>query len=60
MNEKRFGIEPEITAKIAKKNIKIYEVGVSYNPRTYKEGKKITWKDGLRVLYCIVKYSIFR
>jgi glycosyltransferase involved in cell wall biosynthesis len=57
--EKRFGIEPEITAKIAKiKNIRIYEVGISYYGRTYQDGKKIGWKDGFRAIYCIVKYNI--
>lgn len=57
--EKRFGIEPEITAKISKNNYKIFEVGISYNGRTYKEGKKIGWKDGFRAIYCIIKYNIF-
>lgn len=57
--EKRFGFEPEVTAKIAKiKGIRIYEVGISYYGRTYEEGKKINWKDGFRALYCIVKYGI--
>lgn len=57
--ESRFGFEPEITAKISKvKDIKIYEVGISYYGRSYAEGKKINWKDGLRALYCILKYSI--
>lgn len=57
IKEKRFGIEPEITAKLAKrKGIRIYEVGISYYGRTYEEGKKIGWKDGFRALYCIVKY----
>tara|TARA_B100001057_G_C22666549_1_gene878074 strand:+ start:201 stop:926 length:726 start_codon:yes stop_codon:yes gene_type:complete len=58
--ENRFGIEPEITAKIAKKKLKIYEVGVSYFGRTYAEGKKITWKDGLSALRCIFLYNLFR
>ena len=58
--ENRFGIEPEITAKIAKiPNIRIYEVGISYFGRTYEEGKKIGLKDAFRALYAIVKYSIF-
>ena len=58
LNEMRFGFEPEITAKIAKiKNIRIYEVGISYYGRTFAEGKKIGWKDGFRALYCIIKYS---
>jgi glycosyltransferase involved in cell wall biosynthesis len=57
IEENRFGFEPEITAKIARKGVRIYEVGISYHGRTYKEGKKINWKDGLRALYCIVKYN---
>ncbi|WP_294671030.1 glycosyltransferase family 2 protein [uncultured Fluviicola sp.] len=57
IKENRFGIEPEITAKLAKrKGIRIYEVGISYYGRTYEEGKKIGWKDGFRAIYCIVKY----
>lgn len=57
IKENRFGIEPEITAKLAKiKRIKIYEVGISYYGRTYEEGKKIGWKDGLRAIWCILKY----
>jgi len=59
LKEKRFGFEPEVTAKIAKiHSIRIYEVGVSYYGRTYDEGKKINWRDGLRALYCILKYNI--
>jgi glycosyltransferase involved in cell wall biosynthesis len=59
--ENRFGFEPEITAKIAHiKNIRIYEVGISYYGRTYLEGKKINWKDGFRAIYCIIKYNIFK
>jgi len=58
--EKRFGIEPEITSKISKiKNIRIYEVGISYYGRTYQDGKKIGWKDGFRAIYCILKYNLF-
>ncbi len=57
IEENRFGFEPEITAKIARRNLRIYEVGVSYSGRTYAEGKKIGWKDGFRALYAIVKYS---
>lgn len=58
LKENRFGFEPEVTAKIAKiKNIRIYEVGISYYGRSYAEGKKINWKDGLRALYCILKYG---
>ncbi len=60
LKEKRFGFEPEITAKISRiKNIRIYEVGISYYGRTYNEGKKIGWRDGFRALYCILKYNIF-
>jgi glycosyltransferase involved in cell wall biosynthesis len=59
IEENRFGFEPEITAKIAKlKGIRIYEVGISYFGRTYKEGKKIGWKDGVRALICILKYNL--
>jgi glycosyltransferase involved in cell wall biosynthesis len=58
IQEKRFGIEPEITAKLAKMKIKIYEVPISYQGRTYAEGKKITWKDGFRAIYCILKYNL--
>ncbi len=58
IKERRFGIEPEITAKLAKrKAIKIYEVGISYYGRTYEEGKKIGWKDGFRAIFCIIKYK---
>lgn len=58
--ENRFGFEPEVTAKIARiKGVRIYEVGISYYGRTYEEGKKINWKDGLRAIYCIVKYNLF-
>jgi glycosyltransferase involved in cell wall biosynthesis len=60
IEENRFGFEPEITAKVAKMGCRIYEVGISYYGRTYKEGKKITWKDGFRAIYCIVKYNLFR
>ncbi len=59
LKEDRFGFEPEITAKISKKNIKIYEVGISYFGRKYSEGKKITWKDGFSALRCIIKYNLF-
>ena len=59
LKEDRFGFEPEITAKIAKKNIKIYEVGVKYFGRKYSEGKKITWKDGFSAIRCIIKYNFF-
>ena len=58
LREKRFGFEPEVTAKVSKiKQIRIYEVGISYYGRTYEEGKKINWKDGFRAIYCIVKYG---
>ena len=61
IKENRFGIEPEITAKISKiKGIRIYEVGISYYGRTYEERKKIGWKDGFRAIYCIVKYNLLR
>lgn len=60
IEEDRFGFEPEITAKISRMEIKIYEVGVSYAGRTYKEGKKIGWKDGVSALRCILKYNLFR
>ena len=60
LKEKRFGFEPEITAKLSRiKNIRIYEVGISYYGRTYEEGKKINWKDGFRAIYCILKYNLF-
>jgi len=60
LKEKRFGIEPEVTAKISKiPKIRIYEIGISYYGRTYDEGKKIGWKDGFRAIYCIIKYNIF-
>ena len=58
--EDRFGFEPEITAKIAKKKLKIYEVGVKYYGRSYKDGKKITWKDGFSAIRCIIKYNLFK
>ncbi len=59
IQEKRFGFEPEITAKISKKDLRIYEVGISYYGRTYKEGKKIGWRDGLQAIWCILKYNLF-
>ena len=58
LKENRFGFEPEITAKLAKKKLRIYEVGVSYKGRTYDEGKKIKLKDAFRAAYCIVKYNL--
>jgi glycosyltransferase involved in cell wall biosynthesis len=60
LKEKRFGFEPEITAKVARTGCRIYEVGISYTGRTYSEGKKINWKDGVRALWCIVKYGVKR
>ena len=57
IEEDRFGFEPEITAKLAKLHLRIYEVGISYSGRTYDEGKKIGWRDGVRAIYCIVRYS---
>ena len=59
LQENRFGFEPEVTAKIAKMDLRIYEVGVKYHGRKYSEGKKITWKDGISALRCIIKYNIF-
>ena len=58
IEEDRFGFEPEITAKLARKGVRIYEVGISYSGRTYAEGKKIGWRDGVRALYCIAKYNL--
>jgi glycosyltransferase involved in cell wall biosynthesis len=59
IKEKRFGFEPEITAKMAKKKLRIYEVPISYYGRTYEQGKKIDWKDGVKALWCILKYNLF-
>jgi glycosyltransferase involved in cell wall biosynthesis len=59
IEENRFGFEPEITAKVAKANVRIYEVGISYYGRTYDEGKKIGWRDGFRAIYAIIKYNLF-
>ncbi len=60
LTEKRFGFEPEVTAKISRvHNVRIYEVGISYYGRTYEEGKKIGWRDGVRAIYCILKYGLF-
>jgi len=59
IKENRFGFEPEITAKISKLGCRIYEVGISYHGRSYAEGKKISWKDGFRAIYCIIKYNLF-
>jgi len=60
LHENRFGFEPEITAKISKKNLRIYEVGVKYYGRKYKDGKKITWKDGFSAIRCIIYYNLFK
>ncbi len=60
VEENRFGFEPEITAKVSKLRVRVFEVGISYAGRTYEEGKKIGWKDGVRALWCIIKYNLFR
>ena len=60
IEENRLGFEPEITAKISKLNCRIFEVGISYYGRTYKEGKKIGWRDGVQAIWCILKYNLFR
>lgn len=60
IEEQRFGFEPEITAKVARLRCRIYEVGISYYGRTYEQGKKIGWKDGVRAIYAILKYNIFK
>src|SRR5262245_3834531 len=60
IEEDRFGFEPEITAKVARLNVRIFEVGIGYSGRTYEEGKKIGWKDGVRALWCILKYGVGR
>ena len=60
IEEDRFGVEPEIIAKIARTGCRIYEVGISYDGRTYREGKKVNWKDGIRAIYAIVKYNLGR
>src|SRR5213076_3352194 len=60
LEEDRFGVEPEIIAKLAQRGCRIYEVGISYSGRTYREGKKINWKDGIRAIYAIVKYNLQR
>lgn len=60
IEEDRFGFEPEFTAKISKMGCRVYEVGVSYSGRNYSEGKKINWKDGMRAMYCILKYNIIK
>ncbi len=60
IQQNRFGFEPEITAKVARGNWRIYEVGISYYGRTYEDGKKIGWKDGVQALWCIVRYGLWR
>jgi glycosyltransferase involved in cell wall biosynthesis len=60
IKEDRFGFEPEITAKISRLGCRVYEVGISYYGRTYEEGKKIGWKDGIRAIYCIFRYNLFK
>jgi glycosyltransferase involved in cell wall biosynthesis len=60
LEEDRFGFEPEVTAKVARLGCRVYEVGVSYAGRTYAEGKKISWRDGVRAVWCIVKYNVLR
>jgi hypothetical protein len=60
IKEQRFGLEPEMTARLARMKLRIYEVPISYYGRTYEEGKKITWKDGFSALRCIVKYNLSR
>ena len=60
LSANRFGIEPELTARIAQANLRVFEVGISYKGRTYGEGKKITWKDGVAAIWHIVKYNLFR
>jgi hypothetical protein len=60
LKEKRFGFEPEVTAKMSRyPKVRIYEVGISYYGRTYEEGKKIGWRDGFRAIFCILKYNLF-
>ena len=59
LRENRFGFEPEVTAKISKKKCRIYEIPISYHPRTFEQGKKIGWKDAFRALYCIIRYNFF-
>ena len=60
IEESRFGFEPEITAKVAKLRARIYEVGIAYDGRTYEEGKKVGWRDGVRAIWCVVKYNVLR
>ena len=60
IKENRFGVEPEITARVARMKCRVHEVAISYHGRTFREGKKIGWSDGLRAIWCIIKYSVFR
>jgi glycosyltransferase involved in cell wall biosynthesis len=60
IEESRFGFEPEITAKVAKQGARIYEVGIAYDGRTYDEGKKVGWRDGVRAIWCVIKYNLLR
>ena len=60
LKQNRFGIEPEMTARIARRRFRIYEMSISYSGRTYDQGKKIGWRDGFRAIYCILKYNIFK
>jgi glycosyltransferase involved in cell wall biosynthesis len=60
IEEDRFGFEPEITAKVAQRRLRVFEVGISYSGRTYEEGKKIGWRDGVQALWCIAKYGVLR
>jgi hypothetical protein len=60
LREDRFGFEPEVTAKVARLGVRVYEVGVSYSGRDYSEGKKIGWKDAFQALWCILRYGLFR
>ena len=60
LQEDRFGFEPEITAKIARKNLRVYEVGITYHGRKYSEGKKITWRDGFSAIRCIILYRFIK
>ena len=58
LKQKRFGIEPEITSRIARRHYRVYELSISYSGRTYSEGKKISWRDGFKALWCIVRYGL--
>ena len=60
LHENRFGFDPEVTAKVARMGVRVYEVGISYSGRTFAQGKKITWRDGAKALWYILKYNLFR